>query len=194
MSRIKARNGFSHSRKGGTYSRLICISHHLPAEARHKTAMTSLRLVAVLGTYRQVRPATPKCRGAKRLAPRFDDLLTHFALPGGEKCRLWFRLNRQGQVEAAPESVERFERKVREIWCAIRSVTSRQLRDEWRGLNPRHPTRSGGVSGGCIAPLRLGLVGPLIASDESLGWCSAGFRPRARRLTPAPLLLGCVAD
>ena len=43
-----------------------------------------------------------------------------------------FRLNRQGQLEAAPESVERFKRKVREIWCGNRSVTSRQLRDEWR--------------------------------------------------------------
>ena len=49
-----------------------------------------------------------------------------------ERKFLGFRLNRQGQVEAAPESVERFKRKVREIWCGNRSVTSRQLRDEWR--------------------------------------------------------------
>lgn len=49
-----------------------------------------------------------------------------------ERKFLGFRLNRQGQVEAAPESVERFKRKVREIWCGNRSVTSRQLRDEWQ--------------------------------------------------------------
>lgn len=49
-----------------------------------------------------------------------------------ERKFLGFRLNRQGQVEAAPESVERFKRKVREIWRGNRSVTSRQLRDEWR--------------------------------------------------------------
>jgi len=49
-----------------------------------------------------------------------------------ERKFLGFRLNRQGQLEAAPESVERFKRKVREIWCGNRSVTSRQLRDEWR--------------------------------------------------------------
>ena len=49
-----------------------------------------------------------------------------------ERKFLGFRLNRQGQLEAAPESVERFKRKVREIWSGNRSVTSRQLRDEWR--------------------------------------------------------------
>jgi group II intron reverse transcriptase/maturase len=49
-----------------------------------------------------------------------------------ERKFLGFRLNRQGQVEAAPESIERFKRKVREIWCGNRSVTSRQLRDEWQ--------------------------------------------------------------
>ena len=49
-----------------------------------------------------------------------------------ERKFLGFRLNRQGQVEVAPESVERFKQKVREIWCGNRSVTSRQLRDPWR--------------------------------------------------------------
>lgn len=49
-----------------------------------------------------------------------------------ERKFLGFRLDREGRVEAAPESVERFKRKVREIWCGNRSVTSRQLRDEWR--------------------------------------------------------------
>ena len=32
-----------------------------------------------------------------------------------ERKFLGFRLNRQGQVEVAPESIERFQRKVREI-------------------------------------------------------------------------------
>ena len=49
-----------------------------------------------------------------------------------ERKFLGFRLNRQGQVEVAPESIERFQRKVREIWREGRAVTSRQLRDEWR--------------------------------------------------------------
>ena len=49
-----------------------------------------------------------------------------------ERKFLGFRLNRQGQVEVAPESIERFKEKVREIWSEGRAVTSRQLRDEWR--------------------------------------------------------------
>jgi group II intron reverse transcriptase/maturase len=49
-----------------------------------------------------------------------------------ERKLLGFRLNRKLELEAAPQSVERFKRKVREIWRSCRSVTSRQLRDEWR--------------------------------------------------------------
>ena len=49
-----------------------------------------------------------------------------------ERKFLGFRLSRQGQVEVAPESIARFKQKVREIWCGNRSVTSRQLRDQWR--------------------------------------------------------------
>ena len=59
-----------------------CISHHLTSEARDKTAMTSLRLLAVL----DVGSSTPA--RAERLAPRPDGPLTHFASPRGEKCRL----------------------------------------------------------------------------------------------------------
>ena len=44
--------------------------------------MTSLRLLAVLN----VPSSTPP--RAKRLAPRPDGLLTHFASSRGEKCRL----------------------------------------------------------------------------------------------------------
>ena len=61
---------------------LACISHHPTAEARDKTAMTSLRLLAVL----DVLSSTPA--RAKRLAPRPDGPLTHFTSPRGEKCRL----------------------------------------------------------------------------------------------------------
>jgi len=49
-----------------------------------------------------------------------------------ERKFLGFRINRRGQREVAPQSVERCKQKVREIWRSCRSVTSRQLRDEWR--------------------------------------------------------------
>ena len=49
-----------------------------------------------------------------------------------ERKFLGFRINRKGQREVAPRSVERFKQKVREIWRSCRSVTSRALRDEWR--------------------------------------------------------------
>ena len=49
-----------------------------------------------------------------------------------ERKFLGFRINRRGQREVAPQSVERFQQKVREIWRSCRSVTSRELRDEWR--------------------------------------------------------------
>ena len=58
------------------------MSHHSTAEARDTAAMTSLRLLAVL----DVRSSTPA--RAKRLAPRPDGPLTHFASPRGETCRL----------------------------------------------------------------------------------------------------------
>ncbi len=63
-------------------STLACISHHMTAEARDTTAMTSLRLLAVL----DVLSSTPA--RAKRLAPRPDGPLTHLVSPRGEKCRL----------------------------------------------------------------------------------------------------------
>jgi len=49
-----------------------------------------------------------------------------------ERKFLGFRLNRKLQREVAPQSVERFKQKVREIWCGRRGMTSQQLRDEWR--------------------------------------------------------------
>ena len=75
-----------------------CISHHLTVGARDKTAMTSLRLLAVL----DVGSSTPA--RAKRLAPRPDGSLTHFASPRGEKCRLGLAyLDLQQVAEALQE-------------------------------------------------------------------------------------------
>jgi group II intron reverse transcriptase/maturase len=49
-----------------------------------------------------------------------------------ERKFLGFRLNREVQIEAAPESLERFKAKVREKWRSCQSRTSNQLRDGWR--------------------------------------------------------------
>jgi RNA-directed DNA polymerase len=49
-----------------------------------------------------------------------------------ERKFLGFRLNREKQIEAAPESLERFKAKVREKWRSCQSRTSNQLRDAWR--------------------------------------------------------------
>jgi group II intron reverse transcriptase/maturase len=48
-----------------------------------------------------------------------------------ERKFLGFRINPQGQIEAAPRSVERFKSKVRELWRSCQSHTSDQLRDHW---------------------------------------------------------------
>ena len=57
--------------------------------------MTSLRLLAVLN----VPSSTPP--RAKRLAPRPDGLLTHFASPRGEKCRLAVRTIKSAAIAAS---------------------------------------------------------------------------------------------
>ena len=49
-----------------------------------------------------------------------------------ERKFLGFRLNRERQIEAAPESLEKFKTKVREKWRSCQSRTSNQLRDAWR--------------------------------------------------------------
>jgi RNA-directed DNA polymerase len=49
-----------------------------------------------------------------------------------ERKFLGFRINPQGQIEAAPPSVERFKTKVREMWRSCQSQTSAELRDNWR--------------------------------------------------------------
>ncbi len=42
-----------------------------------------------------------------------------------------FRLDRRKRIVAAPESVERYKSKVREMWDGGRSRTSTEVRDEW---------------------------------------------------------------
>jgi group II intron reverse transcriptase/maturase len=49
-----------------------------------------------------------------------------------ERKFLGFRINPQGRIEAAEQSVERFKNKVRELWRSCQSLTSEQLRDQWR--------------------------------------------------------------
>jgi RNA-directed DNA polymerase len=49
-----------------------------------------------------------------------------------ERKFLGFRMNRERQIEVAPESLERFQTKVREKWRSCQSRTSNQLRDAWR--------------------------------------------------------------
>jgi len=50
-----------------------------------------------------------------------------------ERKFLGFRLDPQKRIGIAPESLERFKAKVREMWDGRRSRTSNQLRDEWQG-------------------------------------------------------------
>ena len=49
-----------------------------------------------------------------------------------ERKFLGFRINRDGKIEAAPQSVERLKDKVREMWRSCQSLSSEQLRDRWR--------------------------------------------------------------
>ena len=49
-----------------------------------------------------------------------------------ERKFLGFRVNRERQIEVAPESLEKFKAKVREKWRSCQSRTSNQLRDAWR--------------------------------------------------------------
>ena len=48
-----------------------------------------------------------------------------------ERKFLGFRLDRRKRIGIAPESLERFKTKVREMWDGRRSGTSKQLRDDW---------------------------------------------------------------
>jgi group II intron reverse transcriptase/maturase len=48
-----------------------------------------------------------------------------------ERKFLGFRINPQGKIEAAPQSVERFQNKVRELWRSCQSLSSEALREQW---------------------------------------------------------------
>jgi RNA-directed DNA polymerase len=49
-----------------------------------------------------------------------------------ERKFLGFRLNRERRIEAAPESIEKFKTRVRELWRSCQSRTSNQLREAWQ--------------------------------------------------------------
>jgi len=49
-----------------------------------------------------------------------------------ERKFLGFAINPEGQIVAAPKSVERFRNKVRELWRSCQSGSSEELRDAWR--------------------------------------------------------------
>ena len=48
-----------------------------------------------------------------------------------ERKFLGFRINPRGKIEAAPQSVERFKTKVRELWRSGQSRSSEELREGW---------------------------------------------------------------
>ncbi len=51
-----------------------------------------------------------------------------------ERKFLGFRINRERQIEVSPESLQKFKAKVREKWKSCQSLTSNQLRDNWRNF------------------------------------------------------------
>jgi hypothetical protein len=51
-----------------------------------------------------------------------------------ERKFLGFRLNGQLRIGIAPESIERFKAKVRELWRSCQSLTSTELRDRWKSF------------------------------------------------------------
>jgi group II intron reverse transcriptase/maturase len=48
-----------------------------------------------------------------------------------ERKFLGFQITPQGEIRAAPRSVERFKDRVRELWRSCQSLSSAQLRDNW---------------------------------------------------------------
>ena len=52
--------------------------------------------------------------------------------PSDGTSLLGFRLEQGGTIRLAPKSVERLKTKVRELWDARQSLTSKELRDQWR--------------------------------------------------------------
>lgn len=52
--------------------------------------------------------------------------------PCGQSSLLGFRLYEDGRTGVSPKSIGRLKAKVRELWNARQSLTSGQLRDQWR--------------------------------------------------------------
>jgi group II intron reverse transcriptase/maturase len=52
--------------------------------------------------------------------------------PSDGTALLGFRLETDGTIRLAPKSVERLKTKVRELWDARQSLTSEELREQWR--------------------------------------------------------------
>jgi RNA-directed DNA polymerase len=48
-----------------------------------------------------------------------------------ERKFLGFRINPQGQIEAAPQSLARYQQKVRELWRSCQGLSSAELRANW---------------------------------------------------------------
>jgi group II intron reverse transcriptase/maturase len=51
-----------------------------------------------------------------------------------ERKFLGFRINPEAKIEVAPASVERFKARVRELWRSCQSLSSNELRDNWRAF------------------------------------------------------------
>lgn len=49
-----------------------------------------------------------------------------------ERKFLGFRIDPTGKTELAPRSLERFQDRVRELWRSCQSLSSNELRDQWR--------------------------------------------------------------
>jgi group II intron reverse transcriptase/maturase len=49
-----------------------------------------------------------------------------------ERKFLGFRIDPAGKIELAPRSLERFQDRVRELWRSCQSLSSNELRDQWR--------------------------------------------------------------
>jgi group II intron reverse transcriptase/maturase len=48
-----------------------------------------------------------------------------------ERKFLGFQINPEGKIEIAPQSIERYRDKVRELWRSCQSLSSEELRDNW---------------------------------------------------------------
>ena len=52
--------------------------------------------------------------------------------PTEKSALLGFRISAEGETSIAPKSVDRLKVRVRELWEARQSLTSKELRDQWQ--------------------------------------------------------------